>query len=97
MLRLLSDTSDGPKLKISSETGYACLRDAAVIASPYQAGENAAGAIAVIAPMKTDYAHIVPLVKYVSDAVGGLITGNLEADSRKDSKNGNSKRARKAV
>ena len=84
MLRLLSDTADGPKLKISSETGYACLRDAAVISSPYQAGENASGAIAVIAPTKTDYAHIVPLVKYVSDVAGGLITGNLEADSRKD-------------
>lgn len=83
-LRLLADTNDGPKLKIGSENGYACLRDAALIISPYRSGENAGGAIAVIAPTKTDYAHVLPLVKYVSDVAGSLITGNLEADNRKD-------------
>ncbi len=84
MLRLLSDTTDGPKLKIGAENGYACLREASLILCPYKAGENAGGAIAVIAPTKTDYAHVLPLVKYVSDVAGGLITGNLEADNRKD-------------
>ena len=84
MLRLLSDASDGPKLKIGAENGYACLREASLILCPYKAGENAGGSIAVIAPTKTDYAHVLPLVKYVSDVAGGLITGNLEADNRKD-------------
>ena len=84
MLRLLSDAADGPKLKIGSENGYACLREASLILCPYRSGENAGGAIAVIAPTKTDYAHVLPLVKYVSDVVGALITGSLEADNRKD-------------
>ena len=69
---------------IGSENGYACLREASLIACPYRAGENAGGAIAVIAPTKTDYAHVLPLVKYVSDTVGELISDNLESDNRKE-------------
>ena len=84
MLRLLADAAEGPKLKIGSENGYACLRDACLISAPYRSGETAGGVFAVITPTKTDYAHILPLVKYVSDVAGGLITGNLEADHRKD-------------
>ena len=85
MLRLLqSDAEQEVSLKIGSENSYAFLRNAALIVCPYKAGENNAGAIALIAPTKTDYAHALPLVKYVSDVVGRLISGNLEADNRKD-------------
>ena len=85
MIRLLSDAGDdATKLKIGSENGYPFLRNASVISAPYKAGGNEAGVIALIAPTKTDYAHILPLVKYVSDVVGGLVSGNLEENSGKD-------------
>lgn len=86
MLRLLLDGAapEGARLKIGSENGYPFLREASLIISPYKAGENNAGVIALIAPVKTDYAHVLPLVKYVSDVVGELITGNLETPERKD-------------
>ena len=85
MLRLLQDhLADGPKLRIGAENGYPFLQNASLLISPYKAGETEAGAIGVITPIKTDYAHVLPLVKYVSDIVGELISGNLDADFRKD-------------
>ena len=87
MLRLLlENVTDGAKLRIGAENGYACLQNASLIISPYKAGENNAGVIAVIAPTKTDYAHVLPLVKYTSDVVGELITGNLESDAERTDK-----------
>ena len=85
MLRLLKENISGaPKLKIGSENGYPFMQNASVLISPYKAGTHDAGVIAVIGPMRTDYAHILPLVKYVSDIAGELISGNLDADFRKD-------------
>lgn len=85
MLRLLRENgAGGPKMTIGSENGYACMRNASVLLSPYKAGAHDAGVIAVIGPTRTDYAHILPLVKYVSDVAGELISGNLDADFRKD-------------
>ncbi len=85
LLKLLQENiSAGPKISIGSENGYSCLRNACVIASPYKAGGHEAGAIAVIAPIKTDYARVLPLVKYVSDVAGELISGNLDTNNGKD-------------
>ena len=85
MLRLLLENlSDDMRLKIGSENGYGFLRNASLIICPYKAGENNAGVIALIAPTKTDYAHVLPLVKYVSDVTGELISGNLDTDFGKD-------------
>ena len=85
LLRLLTENVQGaPKLRIGSENGYSFMHDASVLISPYKAGKNEAGVVAVIGPTKTDYAHVLPLVKYVSDTVGALISDNLEADNRKE-------------
>ena len=62
-------------LKIGSENEFRCLRRAAVIKAKYKVGENAAGTIGVIGQTKTDYSRIIPLVKYISEVAGSILTG----------------------
>lgn len=83
VLKLLQETAaDGPKISIGSENGYSFLRGASLIVCPYKTGDHEAGAFAVIAPTKTDYARVLPLVKYVCEIAGELISGNLDTNGK---------------
>jgi heat-inducible transcriptional repressor len=85
IVRLLRENVSGePKIRIGAENGYPFMRSAAVLTSPYSAGGAEAGAIAVIGSVKTDYAHVLPLVKYVSDVIGTLLSGEPDTTQRKD-------------
>lgn len=81
--RLIKSSGEGIGLKIGRENGYSCLQNATLITCPYQSGPDNAGTIAVIGPTKMDYSHILPLVKYISDVVGKLVTENTENDTVK--------------
>jgi len=77
--KLLRENVSGElKLKIGSENGYASFRNASIIICPYRAGETEAGVIAAVVPTKTDYQHMVPLVKYAGTLVTELISGNTD-------------------
>lgn len=80
---LMKNSGDGIGLKIGGENGYACLQNASLITCPYKSGTADAGTIAVIGPTKMDYSHILPLVKYISDVVGKLVTENTQNDTVK--------------
>ena len=71
---LLKMRSDAPvELSIGTENEFACLRGAAVIRAAYQSGSGRGGTAAVIAPTKTDYAKVIPLVKYLSGVIGAAL------------------------
>lgn len=58
---------------IGSETGQDCLNDTCVIIGKYLSSENAKGTIAVICPIRTNYALSIPAVTYTAQAVENLI------------------------
>lgn len=70
--------TDKVQLKIGRENRPSFLQNTAIITTGYSAG-GGTGVIGVIAPTKTDYAHTIPLVKYVGTIVGNLISDNLDA------------------
>ena len=73
--RLLQTHTDAPvELSIGTENEFTCLRGAAVIRAGYRSGNGRGGTAAVIAPTKTDYAKVIPLVKYISGVIGGVLT-----------------------
>lgn len=72
---LMDTDKDSPvELQIGTENEFSCLRRAAVIKAPYKVGENAYGSIGVIGPTKTDYSRVLPLVKYISEITGVILT-----------------------
>ena len=86
VMRFLSDTTRisqllnntrSSKIYLGEESRIPELNDGAVIASRYEIGGKNAGAVAVIAPLRTDYAAVSAQVEYaaqcVSKAIGELL------------------------
>lgn len=73
---LRSNRKAATDVKIGKENGYSFMRGASVVTSAYKAGENEAGIIGIIGSSVMDYSHIVPLVEYMSEITGKLITDN---------------------
>ena len=73
--RLLRTTTDAPvELSIGTENVFPCLRSATIIRAAYKPGGGRGGTVAVIGPTKSDYARIIPLVKYISGVTGAVLT-----------------------
>ncbi len=79
---IVDEREAGLTLKIGQENLRPCLSGAALVSCGYRAGETAGGRIAVVGPTKMDYAHILPLVKYVSDVVERLLTADEDGRER---------------
>ena len=72
--RLLRTSTDAPvELSIGNENELACLRGATIIRAPYKPGGGQGGTVAVIGSTKSDYARIIPLVKYISGVTGAAL------------------------
>ncbi len=72
--RLLRTSTDAPvELSIGNENEFACLRRATIIRAPYKPGGGQGGTVAVIGSTKSDYARIIPLVKYISGVTGAAL------------------------
>ncbi len=69
-----ADKNQPIQLKIGTENEFSCMRRAAVIKAPYKVNGESVGSIGVIAPTKTDYSRIIPLIKYVSEITGNILT-----------------------
>ncbi len=66
------------QLAIGTENEFSCMRNAAVIKAPYKVKGKSVGSIGVIGPTKTDYSRVLPLVKYVSEITGSILTEVIE-------------------
>jgi heat-inducible transcriptional repressor len=75
LLELLDRTlaSGGVQVLIGAETQLVDAQDLALITAPYGQEGGAAGTLGVIAPARTDYQKVVPLVGFAADLVTDLL------------------------
>lgn len=66
------------QLTIGTENEFSSMRKAAVIKAPYKVSGKSVGSIGVVGPTKTDYSRVLPLVKYVSEITGNILTEVIE-------------------
>lgn len=70
---LLAEEHSKIDVVIGGESKYANLRDISVMISRYRISESCSGAIAIIGPVRMDYAKNISRLEYVSQAVGTLL------------------------
>ena len=51
------------------------LERCTVVAAPYFVGGARAGAVALLGPLRLEYARLVPLVNYTADSISGMLRG----------------------
>jgi heat-inducible transcriptional repressor len=75
VVSLLKEILDGGlTVAIGSETGVENLADCSLVVAPYSAGDQPAGAIAVLGPTRMDYAETVSTVSVVSRRLSRMLT-----------------------
>jgi heat-inducible transcriptional repressor len=75
LVRLLDRTrdADGIRVFLGAETALDALSGSSVVAIPYGPGETPIGAIAVIGPMRMNYAKVISVVDFTADVVSHLL------------------------
>lgn len=71
--KLLSNVPDGTNIYIGRENPQAELRNNSLIATKYTIGNQSAGTVALITPLRFDYRKAVSVVENTAQAVGYLI------------------------
>jgi heat-inducible transcriptional repressor len=82
LVALLSEaeTGNGVKIFIGAQTPLFSLSGSSLIISPYQDDSRSlVGVVGVIAPMRTDYARLVPMVDHTAKLVSTLLSAQKEA------------------
>jgi heat-inducible transcriptional repressor len=76
LIRLLDRTrdADGIRVFLGAETALDALSGSSVVAMPYGPGEMPIGALAVIGPMRMNYAKVISVVDFTADVVSQLLT-----------------------
>ena len=67
------DPGQGPRVLFGEETQNNALRQCTVVAASYGFAENRMGTVAIIGPVRMDYARIVPWVGCTADAISGIL------------------------
>ena len=71
---MLAGKKDRTQIRIGPENGAQELLDSAVVSTRYSVSGKNAGAVAVIGPMRMDYAHVAAKTAYIADRVGDMLT-----------------------
>lgn len=77
LVSLLSEAeeSDGVKIFIGAQTPLFSLSGSSVIISPYQdESRNLVGVVGVIAPTRTNYAKLIPMVDHTAQLVSDMLS-----------------------
>ncbi len=77
VIALLSEAeeSDGVKIFIGAQTPLFSLSGSSVIISPYHdEGRDVVGIVGVIAPTRTNYARLIPMVDHTAQAVSAILS-----------------------
>ena len=75
-----SETGNGVKIFIGTQTPLFSLSGSSLIISPYQDDSRSlVGVVGVIAPTRTDYAQLVPMVDHTAKLVSTLLSAQKEA------------------
>jgi len=74
VVTLLHDTENlGTKILIGEESNWTELMSSSLIISKYKIAGHIAGALALLGPLRMDYASLIGMLEYVSEIVGNLI------------------------
>ncbi len=76
--QFLNESSKDTKVYIGKESGYVELSDSSVIITRYEIASRAAGAIALVGPLRVDYKTLIPQLEYASKCASDLIGELLE-------------------
>ena len=74
VVQLLEHGSHATDVYIGRESAAAQLTESSVLLSRYRIGDNAAGVIAVVGPVRMDYARLLPKVEYFGRTLGRLLS-----------------------
>lgn len=74
ILPLLEQSDLSTNVYIGRESAAAQLTESSVLLSRYAIGDNATGVIAVIGPVRMDYARLLPKVEYFGKTLGRLLS-----------------------
>ena len=77
---MLTGKRNSTMIRIGPENGAEALRTSAVVASRYSVGGSDAGAVAVIGPMRMDYARVAAQTAYIAERVGELLTSIMREE-----------------
>ena len=77
---LLQQQEEEIRVMIGDETNRPELADSSVVVSRYSVGGQDAGAIAIIGPMRMNYAKIISSIEYLSDSVGRMLTELMDME-----------------
>ena len=74
MHELISGHSAPIQVLIGREASVAQLADSSVLIARYNIGENAAGAIGIVGPVRMNYARLLPHLEYFASTLGKLLS-----------------------
>lgn len=74
MLDIMSHGTSPIQVMIGRETMASPLSESSVLIARYNIGQNAAGAIGIIGPVRMDYAELLPHVEYFARTLGKLLS-----------------------
>lgn len=77
---LLEGKRNSTQIRIGPENGIEALRASTVISSRYCMNGSDAGAVAVIGPMRMDYAKVAAQTAYIADRVGEMLTSIMREE-----------------
>lgn len=76
--RVLAKSGDGIRVIIGRENGYRELENASVMLCGYSVGGRRVGTIGIIGSLRSDYARLIPCLRFTSELVGRALTGAIE-------------------
>lgn len=74
MQELMSGHAAPVQVLIGRESAVAQLADSSLLIARYNIGENAAGAIGIIGPVRMNYARLLPHLEYFASTLGKLLS-----------------------
>lgn len=71
---LLSGKRNRPRIRIGAENNITELQESSVVSARYAIDGEDAGAVAVVGPMRMDYAHTAAQTAYIAERVGTFLS-----------------------
>ena len=68
----------------SEENDGFVIGNSSMIVSNYQKGDQTAGSLGIIGPVRLDYAKIIPYIEYFTNKISDLLSENSDTDRKED-------------
>lgn len=77
LLRVLDafTPGEGVQVRVGLDAAMLGLNVCAMVAAPYSVGDHLGGALAIVGPVRMEYARVIPLVTYTARAISSIFRG----------------------